>query len=88
MGVMIMVSCERGGDSGILSLLRVSLRARRLGRSGGEIGVNIGAESKAEAGGELVDIVFSGVRISGLDIVQSREVVDVFGRTIEYRKCL
>jgi hypothetical protein len=53
-------SCERGGDSGILSLLRVSLRARRLGRSGGLVGVNIGAESK-EDGDEAVDVVFSGV---------------------------
>lgn len=38
----------------------MSLRARRLGRSGGLVGVNIGAESK-EDGDEAVDVVFSGV---------------------------
>lgn len=68
-------------------MVRVSLRARRLGRSGGDVGVKIGAESK-DVGDEFAVIVISGVRISGLEIGASIEGVVDFGRTIEYRKCL
>lgn len=92
-------SWERGGDSGILSLLRVSLRARRLGRSGGVVGVNIGAESMddgeeytEEDGDEYVDEAVvagcPGVEISGMVFERVLELVLDFGKTIEYRKCL
>lgn len=48
---------DSGGDSGIFSLLRVSRRARRLGRSGGELGVIIGADDGREA---VVGVVLLG----------------------------
>jgi hypothetical protein len=92
-------SWDRGGDSGILSLLRVSLRARRLGRSGGVVGVNIGAASKGdgeeyteEDGEEYTDEVVvvggSGAEISGIVFEMLLELIFDFGRTIEYKKCL
>ena len=86
----MMTSWTRGGDSGILSLLRVSLRARRLGRSGGEVGVKMGAESMEEVGEEFAVVADSGVQISGLGIEEAMAVVVevAFGRTIEYKKCL
>jgi hypothetical protein len=73
---------QSGGDSGIFSLLRVSRRARRLGRSGGELGVIMGADDGTEAD---VGVVVPGDGRGGFGF---EVYVEEVGSTIEYRKCL